>query len=133
MSRSPAPRRSRCASSTRSSPSCGSRDSSSAASGRTAATGSPGPPDELTLAEIVSELDGPLASLRGEPPEQLSFRGDAQPLREVWIALGANMRQVLDSVTIADLVSGQLPELVRTIASRPDVGQIDTHLDTSGG
>ena len=91
------------------------------------------PPDQMTLAEIVGELDGPLASLRGEPPEQLSFRGDAQPLREVWIALGANMRQVLDSVTIADLVSGQLPELVRTIASRPDVGQTDTHLDTSGG
>ena len=69
------------------------------------------------MAEIIIELDGPLASLRGEPPEQLSFRGDAQPLREVWIALGANMREVLDSVTIADLVSGQLPEPVRTIAS----------------
>ncbi len=91
------------------------------------------PPGEVTLAEIISELDGPLANLRGEPPEELSFRGDAQPLREVWIALGANMRQVLDSVTIANLVSGQLPELVRTIASRPDVGQTDTHLDTSGG
>ena len=69
-------------------------------------------PGELTLAEIISELDGPLASVRGEPPEQLSFRGDAQPLREVWIALGASMREVLDSVTIADLVSGQLPERV---------------------
>ena len=52
------------------------------------------PPGELTLAEIISELDGPLANLRGEPPEQLSFRGDAQPLREVWIALGASMRQI---------------------------------------
>jgi Rrf2 family protein len=75
------------------------------------------PPDQVTLAEIVGELDGPLAGVRGEPPEQLSFRGDAQPLREVWIALGASMREVLDSVTIADLVSGQLPERVRTIAS----------------
>lgn len=74
------------------------------------------PAGELTLAEIISELEGPLASVRGEPPEELSFRGDAQPLREVWIALGASMRQVLDSVTIADLVSGQLPERVQTIA-----------------
>jgi Rrf2 family protein len=74
------------------------------------------PPGELTLAEIISELDGPLASVRGEPPEELSFRGDAQPLREVWIALGASMREVLDLVTIAHLVAGELPERVRTIA-----------------
>ena len=81
------------------------------------------PPDEVTLAEIINELDGPLASLRGEPPEQLSFRGDAQPLREVWIALGANMRQVLDSVTIADLVAGRLPEPVRRLASESESRQ----------
>jgi Rrf2 family protein len=74
------------------------------------------PAGELTLAEILSELDGPLAGVRGEPPEELSFPGDAQPLREVWIALGANMREVLAAVTIADLASGQLPALVRTIA-----------------
>jgi Rrf2 family protein len=78
------------------------------------------PPDQLTLAEIISELDGPLASVRGEPPEAVAFRGDAQPLREVWIALGANMRQVLDSVTIADLVADQLPEPVRRLASNPE-------------
>lgn len=75
------------------------------------------PASELTLAEIISELDGPLASLRGEAPEDLSFPGEAKPLREVWIALGANMREVLDSVTIADLASGQLPEPVLRIAS----------------
>lgn len=73
------------------------------------------PPEELTLAEIIGELDGPLASVRGEPPEEVSFPGDAKPLREVWIALRANMREVLDSVTIADLVAGQLPESVRSI------------------
>ena len=73
------------------------------------------PPDELTLAEIISELDGPLASVGGEPPEELTFRGDARSLREVWIALRANMREVLESVTIANLVAGQLPEPVRRI------------------
>lgn len=81
------------------------------------------PPGELTLAEIVNELDGPLASVRGEPPEQVSFRGDAKPLREVWIALGASMHEILDSVTIADLVSGQLPEPVRRLASESDSPQ----------
>ena len=75
------------------------------------------PAEELTLAEIISELDGPLASVRGEPPEELSFRGEAGSLREVWMAVGASMRQVLDSVTIADLVSGQLPERIQTIAN----------------
>ena len=74
------------------------------------------PADELTLTEIISELDGPLASVRGEPPEELTLRGDAKPLSEVWIALRANMREVLDSVTIADLASGQLPEPVLRIA-----------------
>ncbi len=76
--------------------------------GRTGATGSARPPGELTLAEIISELDGPLASVRGEPPEELTFPGDAKPLREVWIALGASMREVLEAVTVAD-VAGQAP------------------------
>jgi Rrf2 family protein len=78
------------------------------------------PPGELTLAEIISELDGPLASVRGEPPEELTLRGDAKPLRDVWIALRANMRQILESVTIADLAAGQLPEPVRRIVSDPE-------------
>jgi Rrf2 family protein len=81
------------------------------------------PPDELTLAEIIIELDGPLASVRGEPPEELTFRGDAQTLREVWIALGAKMREVLESVTIADVVTGELPEPVRRIGSDPETPQ----------
>lgn len=78
------------------------------------------PPGELTLSEIITELDGPLASVRGEPPEQLSLRGDAQPLGEVWIALRASMHQVLDSVTIADLVAGQLPQHVRRLVGDPE-------------
>jgi Rrf2 family protein len=78
------------------------------------------PPEELTLAEIISELDGPLASVRGEPPEELTFRGDAKPLRDVWIALRANMRQILESVTIADLATGQLSEPVRKIVGDPE-------------
>lgn len=78
------------------------------------------PPDEVTLAEIISELDGPLASVRGEPPEELTFPGDAKPLREVWIALGASMREVLEAVTVADLVAGRLPEPVRRVVSDPE-------------
>ena len=78
------------------------------------------PARELTLAEIVSEVDGPLASVRGQPPEELTFPGEAEPLRDVWIALGTSMHQVLDPVTIADLVAGQLPEHVQRLVGDPE-------------
>jgi DNA-binding IscR family transcriptional regulator len=58
--------------------------------------------------------------VRGEPPEELTLRGDAKPLRDVWIALRTNMQQILESVTIADLAAGQLPEPVRRIVSDPE-------------
>jgi Rrf2 family protein len=73
------------------------------------------PPDEVTLTEVINEVDGPLVGVRGEPPEELTLHGDARALQEVWIALRASMREVLDSVTLADLASGQLPEPVRRI------------------
>ena len=57
------------------------------------------PPEDITLAEIIREVDGPLGSVHGEPPDELTFLGDAKPLQEVWIALRANMREVLESVT----------------------------------
>ena len=79
------------------------------------------PPDDVTLAEIIRAVEGPLASVRGEPPNELSFTGAAKPLREVWIALRANIRDILESVTLADVVARDLPEPVREIAARPDV------------
>jgi Rrf2 family protein len=81
------------------------------------------PPEDVTLAEIIDEVDGPLASVHGQPPNELALQGDAKPLQEVWIALRANVREVLESVTIADLVAGQLPEPVRRIASDPHARQ----------
>jgi Rrf2 family protein len=79
------------------------------------------PPDDVTLAEIIRAVEGPLASVRGEPPNELSFTGAATPLRDVWIALRANIRDILESVTLADVVAGELPESVREIAARPEV------------
>jgi Rrf2 family protein len=80
-------------------------------------------PEEVTLADIIREVDGPLGSVHGKPPDELTFLGNAQPLQEVWIALRANMREVLESVTIADLLTGQLPEPIGRIVSDPDVWQ----------
>jgi len=81
------------------------------------------PPDDITLADIVRAVEGPLATVRGEPADELSFDGGAKPLRDVWIALRANIREILESVTLADVVSGELPEPVRAIAQHPDVWQ----------
>jgi Rrf2 family protein len=78
------------------------------------------PAGDVTLAEIIDEVEGPLASVHGLPPDELAFRGDAKALQEVWIALRANMREVLESVTIGDLVAGDVPEPIRRIAGDPE-------------
>jgi Rrf2 family protein len=79
------------------------------------------PADEITLAEIIRAVEGPLASVRGERPEALAYEGEAEPLQRVWIALRANIREVLEAVTLADLVSGDLPSDVEQLTKRPEV------------
>lgn len=81
------------------------------------------PPEDTSLAEIIRAVEGPLASVRGEPPDEVAFHGDAKPLQDVWIALRASMRDILETVTIADVASGQLPEPVRRIVSDPAAWQ----------
>ncbi len=70
------------------------------------------PAGEVTLGEVIRAVDGPLASVRSEAPEDLSYTGSAVPLRDVWLALRVNLRAVLDTVTLADVVAGELPEEV---------------------
>lgn len=77
--------------------------------------------DDITLAEIIRAVEGPLASIRGERPEDLEYRGDAEELQQVWIALRANIREILESVTVADIARRNLPEPVRTLAEHPEV------------
>ena len=79
------------------------------------------PADDITVAEVIRSVEGPLASVRGERPEDLAYRGAATELQSVWLALRANVRQVLESVTLADLVHGELPEPVLQLSEHPDV------------
>jgi Rrf2 family protein len=79
--------------------------------------------DDITVADVIRAVEGPLATVRGEAAEELDYVGEATPLREVWLALRANIRQVLESVTLADVVSGELPEPIGTLADHPDVTQ----------
>jgi Rrf2 family protein len=78
------------------------------------------PADEITVADVIRAIDGPLAAVAGERPEKLDFDGTAEPLRDVWVAVRASLRDVLEHVTLADLASGELPEAVRSRTSDPD-------------
>lgn len=75
--------------------------------------------DEISLADIIRAIDGPLLGVRGERPENLGYIGAAEPLQTVWIALRANERAILEDVTLAHMVSGQLPDRVRALAELP--------------
>jgi Rrf2 family protein len=69
-------------------------------------------PGEVALADVIRAIDGPLANVRGVRPEHVEYSGAARRLQDVWIAVRANLRAVLEQVTIADLVDGKLPEAV---------------------
>src|SRR4051812_31638842 len=77
------------------------------------------PATEISLAEIIRVIDGPLANVRGQRPEKVGYRGAAEALQDVWIALRASEREILELVTIADVARGELPERVRTLAADP--------------
>ncbi len=78
------------------------------------------PPEDITLADVIRAIDGPLAGVSGQRPETLDFKGRSEPLREVWVAVRASLRGVLEAVTLADVASGELPENVRALTSEPD-------------
>jgi Rrf2 family protein len=78
------------------------------------------PADEVTIADIVRAVEGPIAHVQSTPPEAISYRGNAAPLQEVWIAVRASLRAVLEEVTLADLVANELPPIVGEMASAPD-------------
>ncbi len=73
------------------------------------------PAAEITLADIIRAIDGPLAGVTGDRPEKLAFAGNAEPLRDVWIAVRANLRAVLEQVTLADVVADRFPEQVQEL------------------
>ena len=78
------------------------------------------PPEEIPLAEIIRAVEGPIANVRGQRPEQVEYAGSAAAFRDVWVAVRANLRSVLETTTIADVAAGRLPEEVVTIAADPD-------------
>ena len=78
------------------------------------------PASEVTIADVIRAVDGPLASVRGGPPESVAYVGAAEPLTNVWIAVRASLRGVLERVTLADLAADKLPAHVRKLAEDPE-------------
>ncbi len=63
------------------------------------------PPEEITVADVIRAVEGPIASVRGIRPDDLEYTGSAEPLRDVWLDVRTALRGVLEHVTLADLVS----------------------------
>src|SRR4051794_19606662 len=78
------------------------------------------PAAEISLAHVIRAIDGPLAGVSGPRPGTLDFKGRSEPLREVWVAVRASLRSVLENVTLADVAAGELPDIVRELTSEPD-------------
>jgi Rrf2 family protein len=78
------------------------------------------PAAEVTLGEIIRAVEGPLANVQGARPEDVAYAGSAVALQEVWIAVRANLRAVLDEVTLDDLARRRLPRRVSALTRAPD-------------
>ena len=78
------------------------------------------PAESITVAEVIRPLDGPLAEVRGLRPEATKYEGSAEHLQDVWVAVRASLRRVLDETNLAQLLSGKLPAHVRKMVDAPD-------------
>src|SRR5262252_1632740 len=78
------------------------------------------PPSDISLADVIRAVEGPLANVRGVRPEELDYEGAAASLRDVFIALRANIRAVLEDATLAGVAAGELPDVVRELVRDPE-------------
>ena len=78
------------------------------------------PADQVTVADVIRAVEGPLASVRGGPPEHVAYAGAAESLASVWIAVRASLRSVVERVTLADVAAGTLPARVAKLADDPE-------------
>jgi Rrf2 family protein len=78
------------------------------------------PPAEVNLAQVIRAVEGPLVGVRGLRPEEVSYEGSAESLQQVWLALRANLRKVLEHVTLADVASGKLPKEIVALTKQEE-------------
>jgi Rrf2 family protein len=78
------------------------------------------PAGEVSIADVIRAVEGPLASVRGGPPEEAEYSGASEALLRVWIAVRANLRAVVEHVTVADVAAGRLPKAIDRLAEDPE-------------
>ena len=78
------------------------------------------PAEQISVADVIRAVEGPLATVRGEPPEDVAYGGAAEQLQQVWIAVRKNIRDVVENVTVADIAAGKLPREVAELARDPE-------------
>ncbi|MFD6920744.1 RrF2 family transcriptional regulator [Streptomyces sp. NPDC059944] len=78
------------------------------------------PAESISIADVIRTVDGPLVSVRGVRPPELSYTGPAESLLPLWIALRSNVREILEGVSLADVASAQLPARVSALTTTPD-------------
>ena len=78
------------------------------------------PAKDVTLGAVIRAVDGPLAEVRGLRPDQTTYTGVAEHLPHVWVAVRASLRRVLDETTLAQVLSGNLPQHVKRMTETPD-------------
>jgi Rrf2 family protein len=78
------------------------------------------PPEEVSLAQVIRAVEGPLVGVRGLRPEEVAYTGSAESLQQVWLALRANLRKVLEHVTLADVASGKLPKEIIALTKQEE-------------
>jgi len=81
------------------------------------------PAEEVNLAHVIRAVEGPLVGVRGQRPEEIEYVGSAESLQQVWIALRANLRKVLEHVTVAEVAEGKLPKDVLALTREEEAWQ----------
>jgi Rrf2 family protein len=81
------------------------------------------PPEDVSLAQVIRAVEGPLVGVRGQRPEEIEYIGSAESLQKVWIALRANLRKVLEEVSVADVAGGKLPKDVLALTRAEEAWQ----------
>jgi Rrf2 family protein len=81
------------------------------------------PPGQITIGMVLRAVDGPLAGVRGHRPEQTSYSGTASHLPQLWVAVRAALRSVVDEVSLAEVVTGELPARIKDLTAGPDAWQ----------
>ncbi|HEY3833080.1 MAG TPA: Rrf2 family transcriptional regulator [Acidimicrobiia bacterium] len=75
------------------------------------------PAKEISVADVIRAVEGPLAAVQGVRPDQLHYDGAATALADVWVAMRASLRSVLEVVTLADIAKGELPKSVKRLVA----------------